>query len=158
MNYTCEDCKYYHIDYEWDDLAEDEVEAVTCQKGHGIPCDDIPCSDFKKYKPKPYKEEFSECDRCKYVTNCLNVIESTTRHDTQRHFVKGKGYCQKKDGTFSEKKLSEIIQMSENSDSVSDTTISILNKSIEKFGDITYGEFAKDKVWEAVEDWKFGKD
>ena len=33
MNYSCRDCKYYDVDYEWDDLAEDEVEILTCKMG-----------------------------------------------------------------------------------------------------------------------------
>lgn len=86
MNYSCRDCKYCDIDYEWNDLTEDEVEIVTCWKGREIPCDDTPCSNFKEYKSNSYKEEFSECDSCEYVSNCGNVIESTTRFDTQRHF------------------------------------------------------------------------
>lgn len=141
MNCSCRDCKYCDIDYEWDDLAEDEIEIMTCQKGHEMPCDDTPCSDFKEYKPKPYKEEFSDCDNCEYVLNCENVIESTITFDRQRHFVKGRGYCQKKDGVIDEKKLTEIIQIADKLDFIDDNIIPHLNKSIEKFGDITWGEF-----------------
>lgn len=148
--YSCIDCKYYDIDYEWDDLREDEIKIVTCRKGHEIPCDDTPCSDFKKYKPKPYKEEFSECDYCEYVSSCGNVIESTTKFDKQRHFVKGMGYCQKKDGDLAEKKLLEIIQLSDKLSSIDGSAVLMLKTAIEKFGDITYGEFAKDKVYEML--------
>ena len=103
-----------------------------------------PCSDFKEYKPKPYKEEFSECDSCEYVSSCGNVIESTTRLDTCRHFIKGRGYCQKKDGVINEKKLSEIIQIADKLSYVDGNIIPHLNKAIEKFGDITYREFIID--------------
>lgn len=151
MCYSCSDCKYYGIDYEWDDLEEDEIEIATCRKGHEIPCDDIICSDFKKYKSKSYKEEFSECDYCEYVSSCENVIESTTKFDKQRHFVKGMGYCQKKDGDLTEKKLSEIIQLSDKLDSIDNSVVLMLKTAIEKFGDITYGEFMKDKVYEMLE-------
>lgn len=147
----CSDCKYYGIDYECDDREEDEIEIATCRKGHEIPCDDTSCADFKKYKPKPYKEEFSECDYCKYVSSCGNVIESTTKFDKQRHFVKGRGYCQKKDGDLGEKKLSEIIQLSDKLGLIDDGSVLMLNEAIEKFGDITYGEFIKDKVYETLE-------
>lgn len=147
----CSNCKYYNTDYEWDDLKEDEIEIATCGKGHEIPCDDTPCSDFKKYKPTPYKEEFSECDDCQYVSSCNNTIESTTKLDKQRHFVKGMGYCQRKDGILTEKKLSEVIQLSEKSDLVSGSAILILKIAIEKFGDITYGDFTKDRVYELFE-------
>lgn len=151
MCYSCSDCKYYDIDYEWDDLEEDEIEITTCRKGHEIPCDYTPCSDFKKYKPKPYKEEFSECDSCKYVSSCGNVIESTTKFDKQRHFVKGMGYCQKKDGDIAEKKLSEIIKLSDNLNSIDGSAILILKTALGKFGDITYGEFVKDRIYKLFE-------
>lgn len=144
----CSDCKYYDIDYEWDDLEEDEIEIVTCRKGHEIPCDDTPCSDFKKYKPRPYKEEFSECDGCQYVSNCNNTIESTTEFDKQRHFVKGRGYCQKQDGVLTDKRLSEVIQLSEKSDLASNSAVLMLKTALEKFGDITYGELMKDRIYE----------
>lgn len=147
----CSDCKYYDTDYEWDDLEEDEIEVVTCRKGHEIPCDDTPCSDFKKYKPRPYKEEFSECDYCEYVSSCNNVIESTIKFDKQRHFVKGMGYCQKKDGDLAKKKLSDIIQISDKLSSIDDRAVLMIKIAIEKFGDITYGEFVKDKVYEMLE-------
>ena len=147
----CSDCKYYDTDYEWDDLEEDEIEIVTCRKGHEIPCDDTPCSDFKKYKPTPYKEEFSECDGCQYVSSCNNTIESTKKFDKQRHFVKGMGYCQMKDGDLVEKKLSEVIQLSEKSDLVSDSAVLMIKTAIEKFGDITYREFVKNKIYELFE-------
>lgn len=147
----CSDCKYYETDYEWDDLEEDEIEISTCRKGHEISCDDTPCSDFKKYKPRQYKEEFSECDSCKYFSSCNNAIESTIKLDKQRHFIKGMGYCQKKGGDLAEKKLSEVIQISEKSDLVSDSAVLMIKTTIDKFGDITYGELVKDKIYELFE-------
>lgn len=58
MREFCSDCKYYDIDYEWDDLEEDEIEIVTCRKGHEIPCDDTPCSDFKNISKDRTKRNF----------------------------------------------------------------------------------------------------
>ncbi len=117
MAHNCENCKFHDVDYEWDDESEDEIKIEFCEKGHELPCEnDFDCPDFKKYKPKPYKEEFSECDYCQYVSTCGNVIESTTKYDMQRHFVRGfGGYCRKESGAFEDKKLSEIIEMADNS-------------------------------------------
>ena len=61
------------------------------------------------------------------------------------------GYCQKKDGDLVEKKLSEVIQLSEKSDLVSDSAVLMIKTAIEKFGDITYREFVKNKIYELFE-------
>lgn len=54
---TCENCKYYDVDYERGDDYEEEIKIYVCRKGHDI---DFAlrniCSDFKKYKPKKYIE------------------------------------------------------------------------------------------------------
>lgn len=63
-------------------------------------------------------------------------------------FIKGIGYCQKQSGDLSEKKLSEIIQIADKLSCMDSKIIPHLNKAIEKFGDITYGEFVKDYVCE----------
>lgn len=54
MDYSCENCRFCYIKYKWDELCEDEVEILSCQKGHTIPCDHVPCLDFKKYRRSSY--------------------------------------------------------------------------------------------------------
>lgn len=151
MRTQCENCKYYDIDYEWDDLSEDEVEIEKCIKGHDISFDIKHCGDFKEYKPKPYKEEFSECDTCEFLSSCGNVIESTLREDTCRHFTKGNGYCQKLAGAINKKKLSEIIEIADDLKNIDNTMIPALEKAISKFGDITFEEFAKVNIFDLME-------
>lgn len=152
MRVQCENCKYYDVDYEWDDLSEDEVEIEKCGKGHDISCDMKCCEDFKEYKPKPYKEEFSECDTCEFLSSCGNTIESTLREDTCRHFTKGYGYCQKKSGGIGKKKISEIIKIADKLSFLDENSaISVLRKAIDKFGDITYDELMEDKIYEFME-------
>lgn len=152
MEKQCENCKYYDIDYEWDDLSEDEVEIEKCIKGHDIFCGMECCEDFKKYKSKPYKEEFSECDTCEFLSNCGNAIESTLREDTCRHFAKGNGYCQKKSGEINKKRLSEIIRISNKISTIHSTMISVLENAIDKFVDITFEEFAKVDIFKLMEE------
>lgn len=151
MEKQCENCKYYDIDYEWDDLSEDEVEIEKCIKGHDIFCGMECCEDFEKYKSKPYKEEFSECDTCEFLSSCGNVIESTLREDTCRHFTKGNGYCQKLAGAINKKKLSEIIEIADDLKNIDNTMIPALEKAISKFGDITFEEFAKVNIFDLME-------
>lgn len=110
------------------------------------------CKDFKEYKPKPYIEEFSECDTCEYLSSCENVIESTLRQDMQRHFEKGRGYCQKQSGEIGKKKISEIIKIADKLSSLDgNSAISLLRKSVDRFGDITHDELMKDKIYEFME-------
>lgn len=78
------------------------------------------------------------------------MIESTTRLDTQRHFTKGMEYCQKEDGDLADKKLSEIIQIANKIGFMDKDIFPLLNRAIENFGDITYGEFIKDKFHEII--------
>lgn len=52
---------------------------------------------------------------------------------------------------MAEKKLSEIIQLSYKLGLINDSAVLMLKEAIEKFGDITYGEFIKDKVYEMLE-------
>lgn len=92
------------------------------------------------------------CDDCEYVKICENdgyVLECTTRFDNRRHFIKGRGcYCRKEDGTLNSKKLSEIISMSGKLLIADTGTLEILQKAIDKFGDITYVELMKGKLYE----------
>lgn len=152
MRVQCENCKYCDIDYEWDDLLEDEVEIEKCKKGHDISCDMNLCEDFKEYKPQPYKEEFSECDTCEFLSSCGNVIESTLREDMCRHFAKGNGYCRKSAGEINKKKLSEIIEKADGLKNIDNTMIPILEKAIRKLGDITFSEFAKVNIFDLMEE------
>lgn len=41
------------------------------------------------------KETSSECDWCKYLGECDNTIECTTKYDYRRHYAKGRGFCRK---------------------------------------------------------------
>lgn len=96
MTCNCENCKFHNLDYDWDDDLDDEIEIEICEKGRELPLEeDFDCPDFKKYRQQKYKEIFTECDRCEFVSSCENAIESTTKWDRQRHFVKGMGYCRK---------------------------------------------------------------
>lgn len=152
MSKQCENCKYCDVDYKWDDLSDDEVEIEICGKGHDISCDVECCKDFREYKPKPYKEEFSECDTCEYLSSCENVLESTIKQDTCRHFEKGRGYCQKQSGEIGKKKLSEIVKIADKLSFLDgNSAISLLRKAVDRFGDITYDELMKDKIYEFME-------
>lgn len=96
---NCEKCKFYDIDYEWDDEYDDEVEIENCKKGHELPCENE-CEDFKRYRERKYKEEFSRCDTCKNLKDCIEdgkLMEITTRNDKSRHFMKGIIFCCKRD-------------------------------------------------------------
>lgn len=96
---NCEKCKFYDIDYEWDDEYDDEVEIETCKKGHELPCENE-CEDFKRYGKRKYKEEFSRCDTCEYLKECQKkgmLIEVTVAEDGCRHFTKGIIFGCKKD-------------------------------------------------------------
>ncbi len=148
MAHNCENCKYSDIDYIFDEESGEEYPFYTCEKGNDVSLD-FECKDFEEYNPKPYKEEFSECDYCQYASTCGNVIESTTKYDKQIHFVRGiGGYCRKESGDFEDKKLSEIIEMAEKSnDAQLKNNGEFLQRAIERFGDITYKEFIKDKLY-----------
>jgi len=155
MAYNCKNCKFHKVEWEWDDEVEDEVEIETCKKGHELPCEnDFYCPDFEEYKEKPYKEKFSECDCCQYVSSCANVIESTTKYDMRKHFVRGSGgYCRKESGALEDKRLTEIIELSEKLNCVDIKNCKeFFRKAVKKFGDITYKEFMNDKIYDMYED------
>ncbi len=153
MAHNCESCKFHDVDYEWDDELEDEIEVKVCRKGHRLflrlP---FKCHYFEKYEPKPYVEKFTECDRCEYVKQCESdgyIINCTSIMDNFEHFIRGRNaYCRKEGGAFEDKKLSEIIEMAKKSnDSQLKNDGELLQKAIERFGDITYKEFIKDKLY-----------
>ena len=85
----CEKCKYSDLDYIFDDEIGEEYPLYTCQKGNDVSLD-FECEDFKEYKPKPYKEEDTRCDKCKNFSNCKNdgvLIRCTTINDTREHYI-----------------------------------------------------------------------
>lgn len=90
----CYDCKFCDIDYEFDEEEGEEYEIWTCDKGNDTDSEEE-CVDYKKYIARKPKETSSECDWCKYLRECDNTIECTTKYDYRRHFVKGRGFCQK---------------------------------------------------------------
>lgn len=154
MSYNCKNCKFHDVNYEWDDVLEDEVEIKVCRKEHRLFLHmPFKCPYFEKYIPKPYVEQFTKCDKCAHVKQCENdghVINCTSKMDNYEHFIRGRNaYCRKENEPFEYKKLSEIIEIVEQSN---DTKLKggkeILQKAIERFGDITYIEFIKDKAYE----------
>lgn len=145
MALNCENCKYHNISYEWDDSMGDEAESECCSKGHNFFLKfPIRCPHFKKYIPKPYVEKDTECDKCQYVQWCAEngyVINSTTGFDTREHFIHGRSCkCRKEDELLGGRKLSELLSVIGNSE--------IIQKAIEKFGDITYEELMNEKIYE----------
>lgn len=144
MARNCENCKYYNISYEWGDSMEAET-SERCLRRHNVflrlP---IRCPHFKKCIPKPYVEKDTECDKCQYVQWCNEngyVLNNTTPECTREHFVKGRGgKCRKEDEILSGRKLSELPSISRDSE--------IIQKAIEKFGDITYEELMNEKIYE----------
>ena len=99
---SCENCQYSDLDYIFDDELGDEYPLYTCQKGNDVSLD-FECKDFKEYKPKPYKEEDTRCDKCEYLHKCLKecqaedvpYIDCTTMQDTKKHIVVGNVKCYK---------------------------------------------------------------
>jgi hypothetical protein len=86
---SCEKCKHSDLDYIWDDEIGEEYPLYTCQKGNDVSLD-FECEDFEEYKPKPYKEEDTRCDKCKNFSNCKNdgvLIRCTTINDTREHYI-----------------------------------------------------------------------
>ena len=99
---TCENCKYYDVDYEWDDDYEEEIEVDVCRKGHEIDfvLKNI-CPDFKKCKPRRYVERDTKCDKCEFLPECEEngyVLNWTIEMDNRQHFISGMGANCKKNG------------------------------------------------------------
>lgn len=154
MACNCENCKFYDVDCEWDDKSDCEDEIAFCLKRHRLllylP---FKCPYFEGCEPKPYVEQFTECDKCEYVKQCESeghVINCARRMDSFEHFVRGRNaYCRKVSEPFEDKRLSEIIDMVEDSNNMQlKDGKELLQTAIEKFGDITYKEFMKDKTLE----------
>lgn len=90
---TCENCRYYDVDYEWDDDYEEEIEICVCRKKHEVdfPLKNI-CEDFKECKPMKYIEKDTECDNCELLNECkenLYVFNVSTALDSREHFIPG---------------------------------------------------------------------
>lgn len=95
--HDCSRCKHCDLDYIFDPEIGDEFPFYSCDKGHDTESD-FECKDFKEYKPKPYKEKDTECDKCEYLSECKskgNYIDCTTVDDKRRHFLCSKENCKK---------------------------------------------------------------
>lgn len=88
MATNCENCKFYDVDYAWDDDCEDEVEEESCTKGYcgQLYDDESECPYFEKQKQYKYVEDPSKCDHCKLRAKC-NLINITTLEDATRHYM-----------------------------------------------------------------------
>ena len=90
---TCENCKYYDVDYEWDEDYNEEIETCSCRKGHEI---DFAlrniCPDFQECKSMKYIEKDTECDNCEFLIECKEnglVFNVSTAMDIREHFIPG---------------------------------------------------------------------
>ena len=93
----CSRCEFCEKDYYYNDELEDEFPVYYCDKGHDTDLD-FDCKDFKEYKPKPYVEKDTECDKCDFLQECKsikNIIDCTTVNDTRSHYVGGV-HCRKR--------------------------------------------------------------
>lgn len=99
MNNQCKDCKFLESDYIWDEEDQEEYEVLFCAKQHNT--DEIKdCEDYKRFKPRRYKEEMTKCDMCQYLHECMNkgeAIDCTTVMDTMRHYICDISGCKFKD-------------------------------------------------------------
>lgn len=89
MRELCEKCKYSKIDYIWDEEIQEEYPIYICKKGHDTELI-VECEDFKKYRPRKYKEQDTKCDKCEYLEECKSkheVIDCTSELDTKRHYI-----------------------------------------------------------------------
>lgn len=91
----CEKCKYYDYDHVYDDEVQDEYKMDICEENHDEYLDsEEDCPYFKKYKEKKYKEEYTKCDTCEHLSECMEkyeTIEVTITGDNQRHYICGAG-------------------------------------------------------------------
>lgn len=82
----CSNCKYCDADYIFDEELEDEYPVYTCNKGNDTSLDSE-CEDFKKYRPRKYKEKDTECDRCEFLHECGLPQNVTTLGDKRQHYA-----------------------------------------------------------------------
>lgn len=108
MARDCENCKYGDIDYIFDEESGEEWPIYTCEKGNDVSFD-FECEDFEEYKPKPYVERFTKCDKCECLSQCKSegeVINVTSSMDDFEHFMSGRNaYCRKDSDPFREKNI-----------------------------------------------------
>lgn len=91
----CSICKYCDEDFNFDEETGEEYPVYNCQKGNDTSLD-CECKDFKKYKPRKYREKDTECDKCEYLKTCRdkgNVIDCKTISDTRSHYICGRTGC-----------------------------------------------------------------
>ena len=92
MANRCAQCEFYDFDYEWDG-EDDEYEVDICLIHHDEYLEsDVYCPYFKKFKPRPYVEQDTDCDKCEFLHKCIvegNVLESTTTEDMRQHYIGG---------------------------------------------------------------------
>lgn len=97
---SCEKCQFHDYDYIWDEKAGEEYPIYICEKGNDTDCD-FEYKDFKEHKPKTYKEEDTECDKCKYRSKCEKdrmIVDIRSIMDARSHYIKGLGcHCRKKE-------------------------------------------------------------
>lgn len=94
----CSRCKFCEKDYYYNDELGDEFPLYACEKGNDTVLD-FECKDFEEYKPKPYKEKDTECDKCEYLSECKskgNYIDCTTVNDKRSHILCSKENCKKR--------------------------------------------------------------
>lgn len=94
----CSICKYCDEDFIFDEETGEEYPVYSCQKGNDTSLD-YECKDFKKYKPRKYKEKDTECDICEYREKCAKYssgIDCTTSGDTKTHIVYPQDKCIKR--------------------------------------------------------------
>ena len=91
----CEKCKYSDLYYIFVDEIGEENPIYIYKNGNDVSLD-FECEDFKEYKPKPYKEKDTRCDKCEYLSKCMkeyDYIDCTTFQDTRKHIIVGNSYC-----------------------------------------------------------------
>lgn len=87
-------------DFEWDDEIDDEVMVETCTRGHDEYIDsDEKCPFFKKFKVRPCIEKDADCDKCKFIHECIedgNVLDVTRFEDERKHYIRWIGFTCKR--------------------------------------------------------------
>jgi hypothetical protein len=94
----CSICKYCDEDFIFDEEIGEEYPVYSCQKGNDTSFD-CECKDFKKYKPRKYKERDTECDICEYKEKCAKYssgLDCTTCGDVKKHIVYPQDKCIKR--------------------------------------------------------------
>lgn len=102
MMNDCSRCKFCDIDYIFDEDTGEEYPLYSCEKGNETSLD-YECNDFEEYKPKPYKEKDTKCDKCELLAGCINdglVIDCTIELDNKHHYIVGRCGCKKEGGVF----------------------------------------------------------